>query len=161
MTGLDALTAACPARGSGRPAPPAYILRRLPGVAEVEALVTAPRPARRIVHLRDWHYVPPDLFALDARQAAGRALSDEEVAGLYQEHLLEVELVSTEQVALLRCLVKHHGLRRVLAEGLTPGGLPTYLDILAALRDTDPTTRRARSSSSRARRERYRADIAA
>jgi hypothetical protein len=103
----------------------------------VEVLVAAPRPSCRIVHLRDWHYVPPDLFALDARQAAGRALSDAEVEALYREHLVEIELVSLEQIGLLRGLVRHHGLRSVLAEGLTPGGLPAYRDVLAALRDTD------------------------
>jgi hypothetical protein len=37
--------------------------------------------------------------------------------------LLEVELVQLEQAALLRCLARRHGLRRVLIEGLTPDGV--------------------------------------
>src|SRR4051812_15915625 len=49
----------------GALAPPAGDLRRLPGVAGVEVAVSPPGPTRRIVHMRDWHYVPPDLFALD------------------------------------------------------------------------------------------------
>ena len=38
--------------------PAADILSRLPGVVEVEVLVAAPRPTHRLVHVRDWHYVP-------------------------------------------------------------------------------------------------------
>jgi hypothetical protein len=39
--------------------PAADILKRLPGVVEVEVLDAAPRPTHRIVHVRDWHHVPP------------------------------------------------------------------------------------------------------
>jgi hypothetical protein len=42
-------------------------------------------------------------------------------------------VVQLEQTALLRCLVKHHHLRRLLAEGLTPRGMPVYREIVAAL----------------------------
>lgn len=118
-------------------APAADILRQLPGVAEVEVLVRAPKPTHRIIHLRDWHYVPRELFALDARQQAGRPLSDEDVDKLHRKQLLGIELVQLEQTTILRCLVKHHGLKRVLSEGLTPRGLSNYKDIVAALRDMD------------------------
>jgi hypothetical protein len=64
-------------------APAADILRQLPGVAEVEVLVETPQASHRIIQLRDWHYVPPDLFALDVRQVAVRPLSDDEVDDLY------------------------------------------------------------------------------
>jgi hypothetical protein len=67
-----------------------------------------PRPARRIIHLRDLHFVPRDLFAIDVRQAAGRPLSDAEVDRLYEKHLLETEVVQIEQMVLLRCLARHH-----------------------------------------------------
>jgi hypothetical protein len=57
--------------------PAADILRQIPGVAHVEVLVSSPKPTHRIIQLRDWHYVPPDLFSLDVRQqVAGRPLSD-------------------------------------------------------------------------------------
>jgi hypothetical protein len=65
-------------------APAADILRQLPGVADVEVLVSSPKPTHRIIQLRDWHYVPAELFALDARQVAGRPLSDEAIEKLYE-----------------------------------------------------------------------------
>ena len=57
--------------------PAADILRQLPGVADVEVLVSAPKPTHRIIQLRDWHYVPPDLFTLDIRQQLGKSVSNE------------------------------------------------------------------------------------
>jgi hypothetical protein len=106
--------------------PVADLLKQLPGVVGVEVLVAAPKPAHRIIHLRDWHHVPRDRFALDARQPAGKHLADAEVDALYAQHLLEVELVQVEQAAILECLNRHHGLRRVLVEGLTPKGVAAY-----------------------------------
>src|SRR5262245_23307119 len=96
-----------------------------------------PKTARRIIHLRDWHFVPRDLFAIEARQSAGTPLSDSEVDALHRELELQAELVQNEQEAALRCLVKHHGLKRVLAEGLTPQGTANYRDVIGALRETD------------------------
>jgi hypothetical protein len=111
-------------------APAADILRQLPGVAHVEFLVAAPKPTHLIIRLRDWH-------ALDLRQAAGKPLSDEEVDGLHAEHLLEVELVQLEQATVLKCLTKHHRLRRVLCEGLTAQGVAVYKAKVDALRELD------------------------
>jgi hypothetical protein len=135
--GVDAYVPKVTGRIDELASPAAEILRQLPGVADVEVLVRAPKPTYRIIQLRDWHYVPPELFALDMRQQLGKSVSDEAIEKLYEKHLLEVELVQIEQVAILRCLVKHHGLRRVLAEGLTPQGLATFKEIVAALRDMD------------------------
>jgi hypothetical protein len=84
------------------------LLRQLPGVVSVEVMVYADQPAHRIVHLRDWHFVPRDLFALDNPD------------GSYAEFLQQVDAVQQEQMVVLRCLIKDHGLRRVFAEGLTP-----------------------------------------
>jgi hypothetical protein len=70
-------------------APAADILRQLPGVADVDVLVSAPKPTHRIIHLRDWHHVPLDLFALDVRQQVGRPVSDEDIEKVHQKHLLE------------------------------------------------------------------------
>jgi hypothetical protein len=95
--------------------PAGDILREVPGVADVEVLVKAPKPTHRVIHIRDWHFVSRDAFALDFEQAIGKPLTDQD----YREHLLQVELVQHEQAAVLRCLIKHHGLKRVLAEGLT------------------------------------------
>jgi hypothetical protein len=104
--------------------PAADVLRQLPGVMDLEALVTAPRPVRRIIHIRDWRLVSRNLYAADLRQALGKNLIDEEVAARQGRLLIEVELVQLEQERLLRSLVAHHGLRRLLAEGLTPEGVP-------------------------------------
>jgi hypothetical protein len=100
-------------------------LRQLPGVVRVEVLVHADQPTHRIVHLRDWHFVPRDLYALDT--------NDEP----YEKFLQKVDAVQQEQMALLRCLIKHHGLRRVFAEGFAPKDLPNYRERIAVLRDME------------------------
>lgn len=127
-----------PARG-GRiddlAVPTEDILRGLPGVTAVDVAVRPAKPARRIVHLRDLHLVPRDLFAIDVRQAAGQRLPDAEVERLYEEHLLETELVQIEQVAILRCLARRHGLRTVRIEGLTAKEVPLFRERIEALRE--------------------------
>ncbi len=115
----------------------ADLLRQLPGVVHVEGGVAATKPTNRIIHLRDWHYVPKDLFAIDMKQTHGRELTADEIDRLYQELLLEVELVQIEQMAVLRCLVKHHGLKRLFSEGFSPNELENYKDRIAVLRAMD------------------------
>ena len=110
------------------------ILRGLPGVLEVERLVAPAKPSRRIVHLRDLHFVPRDLFALDVRQATGRPLSETEVDRLYEQHLLETDLVQIEQMVLLRCLARHHRLHSIHIEGLTAEKEPLFRQQVAALK---------------------------
>jgi hypothetical protein len=90
-------------------APAPEILCRLPGVAAVEVLVEASRPSQRIIHLRDWHYVPADLFATDVQQASGKPLASQQIAELHREHLQSVEVVQVEQVVFLRSLIKDQG----------------------------------------------------
>lgn len=107
-------------------APTAEILRQLPGISKVETAVRVGKPTHRIVHLRDWHFVPRNLYAIDVRNASNRPLSEEAIDRLYEAFLLEVEAVQLEQMALLRCLIQHHGLRRILCEGLTDKDLPSY-----------------------------------
>jgi hypothetical protein len=118
-------------------APAATILRRLPGVVQVEVAVIADHPNHRIVHLRDWHFVPKDLYSLDMKTAKGRELAAKEIEQLHQELLLEVEAVQLEQMDLLRCLIKHHGLKRLYCEGLTPRDMPDYKARVAVLRDME------------------------
>jgi hypothetical protein len=113
------------------------ILRQLPGVVDVEVVVRAEPATHRIIHLRDWHYVPRDLYAQDVRAAAGRPLSEAEVDRLHEELCLEVEAVQFEHLALLRCLIKHHGLRRVYGEGLTEEGEADFQETVEMLRDME------------------------
>ena len=115
------------------------LLRGLPGVVRVDVGVKAEKPTCRIVHLRDWHFVPKDLYALDMKTATGRELADDEIDRLHRELLLQVEAVQLEQMALLRCLVKHHGLKRLHCEGLTAKDLPNYKEKIAVLREMDRT----------------------
>ena len=65
------------------------LLRSLPGVVRVEVGVQADQPTCRIVHLRDWHFVPKDLYALDMKTATGRELTDDEIDRLHRELLLQ------------------------------------------------------------------------
>src|SRR5262249_16458738 len=85
-------------------------------------------------HLRDWHFVPHDLYAIDLRNSAGRPLTDDEIDRLHEELCLEVEAVQLEQIAVLRCLIKHHSLRRIYSEGLTEKDLPSYKERIGVLR---------------------------
>lgn len=114
---------------------PEEILRGLPGVVAVDVPVRPPKPVRRIIHLRDLHFVPRDLFAIDVRQAADRKINDAEVARLHEEHMLETELVQIEQMAILRFLARHHGLRTIRIEGLTAKEVKLFRDRVAALKE--------------------------
>lgn len=113
--------------------PVVELLRQLPGVVQVEVAVMAAKPKSRIIHLRDWHFIPWELFALDMKEVHGRNLADDEIDRLYQEFLLEVELVQIEQMAVLRCLIHHHGLKRVHSEGFSPNELDAYREKIAVL----------------------------
>jgi len=115
----------------------APLLRQLPGVVRVEIGVQAEKPTHRIVRLRDWHFVPRDLYAVDLRDSAGKPLSDDEVDWLHEEQCLEVEAVQLEQLAVLRCLIKHHGLRFIFCEGLTQKGLANYREKIGVLRSME------------------------
>ncbi len=113
---------------------PTPILRQLPGVAHVEVKVPAESPQHRIVHLKDWHFVSQELFAADLRFNNNTEIRDEEIERLYEQHLLEVELVQLEQMALLRCLIRHHGLQQVFCEGLAEEDLVIYKAKLRVIR---------------------------
>jgi hypothetical protein len=117
--------------------PAAEILRQLPGVVRVETRVACPTPTHRIIHFRDWHFVPPDLFAADLADSFGRPPADEEADLYHRELLLQVELVTMEQAFALAALAHHHGLVRVLSEGLTVEGLSDFRDVMEKLRTTD------------------------
>jgi hypothetical protein len=95
------------------------------------------KPTHRIIHFRDWHFVPPDLFAADLADSFGRPPTDEEADLYHRELLLQVELVTIEQSAALDSLICHHGLQRVLVEGLTAEGLEDFRDVMARMRKTD------------------------
>jgi hypothetical protein len=63
----------------------ALALRLLTSVVNVEVLVAAVKPTHRIIQLRDWRFVPRELFATDIRQQVERPVTDEEIDNVYQE----------------------------------------------------------------------------
>lgn len=117
--------------------PVVELLRSLPGVVQVEVGVVAKNPTSRIIHLRDWHLVPKELYALDMKNVYGRELTADEIDWLHQELLLEVELVQIEQMAVLCCLIRHHGLKKVFSEGFSPNELEAYREKIAVLKAMD------------------------
>ena len=123
--------------------PAAELIRLVPGVATVECARLASTPKRRIIHIRDWHVVSKERFAIELK-ADGSGLNADELDRRFQEFLLEVELVQLEQMAVIRCLIEHHGLKRVYAEGFTPEDSEAYRERVKALRLTESHGRRVR-----------------
>jgi hypothetical protein len=118
--------------------PAADLLRGLPFVARVDVALRCRRPTCRVIQLRDYHFVPRDLFNMEVLALMSRTPTAEEAELLYQEHLLQVELVQVQQVAVLRCLIKHHGLKTVHIERLIAEGVPEFKTRIAALKEADP-----------------------
>lgn len=122
------------------------ILRNLPGVVEIEVKVRVEKPTYRIVHLRDWHFITRDAFAIDARNTSENELTEEEISQLYGEFLLQVDAVQTEQLAILRRLIKDNGLKRIFVEGLSSEDMQMFLELVGTFRDIEqnqiPTLRK-------------------
>lgn len=72
------------------------------GVASAKEVL--PGTESRIIHIRDWHLVPKDDFAIDI------GLKATELGDAYAEHLQDVERVQKSQIkispASKRCSVK-------------------------------------------------------
>src|SRR5262245_36484341 len=73
----------------------------LPHVASIEG-APAPRADRTVIHLRDWHLVPRELFDRDVESEGGRDLSKDELDRLYGEHLDTVEAVQKQIEDIIR-----------------------------------------------------------
>lgn len=106
------------------------LLRGMPGVADVEVHQVS-KPTHRIIHLRDWHFISKELFAIDHRD---EALTDEELDERYHEFLKQVDSVQLEQMTLLRTLIQQHGLKRLFCEGLTSKDMPNYREKISILK---------------------------
>lgn len=91
-----------------------------PEVAEVEHATIGPEPRALVVHVRDLHFVPRDLFAADVRSK--HPLTDALVEGLYRDHLDAVEGVQREHHPLLKRLLAEVGHEHLWVEGLTADG---------------------------------------
>jgi hypothetical protein len=93
-------------------------------VVRVDATPVTLQRRRRIIHFLDWHYVDKDLLAKDGRTE-------------WEAFLLEVEAVQLDQTAALECLARHHGLKRMLVEGLTEADMPALPDKVVQLREAE------------------------
>ena len=63
--------------------PAEAIVKSLPGVVSVERTSSGENPTKRIIHIRDWHFVSKDIYAKDLRDTAENPLSDAEIDALY------------------------------------------------------------------------------
>ena len=111
------------------------ILNSLPGVVSVERMSSGENPTKRIIHIRDWHFVTKADYAKDLRDTAENPLSDAEIDAQYEQLLLEVGMVQLEQLALLRLLRRHHGLVHICIEGLVERDVSIYEAKVRVLRD--------------------------
>lgn len=133
MTGVPSHTSSTPVRIDDLNHSIEGLLRGLPGVAEVE-VHRVNKPTHRIIHLRDWHYISKDLFAIDHYE---EALTEEELDQQYHEFLKQVDSVQLEQMTLLRTLIQTHGLKRLFCEGLTSKDMPNYRERIGVLKDME------------------------
>lgn len=69
------------------------ILKSLPGVMSVERTAIGNNISKRIIHLRDWHFVSKSDFAKDLRSQ--ETLSDAQISSLYAAFLLEDDARTT------------------------------------------------------------------
>ena len=109
------------------------LLRGMPGVADVE-VHQVNKPTHRIIHLRDWHFISKDLFAIDHHV---EALNDEKLDQQYHNFLKQVDSLQLDQMTLLRTLIQQHGLKRLFCEGLTHRDMPNYREKIGVLKDME------------------------
>ena len=112
-------------------------LKQLPDVVDVEVKVRVEKPTQRIVHLRDWHFITRDAFGIDAQNSSENELTEEVINHHYGHFLLQVDAIQTEQLAILRRLIKDHDLKRIFVEGLSAEEMPNYLERVAIFRDLE------------------------
>lgn len=110
------------------------MLSRLPGVVRVDVSVQSDSPAYRIIHFRDMHLTPLETIAFEQRQFSSRPLTQKELELEYEERLVSTEMHQIDQMAALRCLIRHHGLRTVLLEGLCEDNVDQFHQDVAELR---------------------------
>lgn len=112
---------------------PSAALKNLPQVHSVTFGLTK-GSERQIIHLLDWHFVSEADFAADLRDQSSEPISDEEIEGLYDAFLDEVEAIQQEQMAILRALIRDHGVNAIYKEGLTAENLPAFEKLVAAIK---------------------------
>jgi len=95
-------------------------LRANEGVSSVRKVL--PGTETRIIHIRDWHIVPKEHFAVDTE------LKGKELDEAYAEHLQDVERMQKSQLKILA------GVKEVFGEGLTDKNYPIFKAEIRTLR---------------------------
>jgi len=100
-------------------------LRAVPNVVHVSVHGNAVDSAGTIIHIRNWHYLPLELFAADILAQSDEDIETEEIERRFRDFLDEVEAVQKQQVTVLAWLAKR-GHRNVWVEGLTDDSIRTF-----------------------------------
>lgn len=127
----------------------------------VHAVTFSPMTAteRQIIHLLDWHFVSEADFAADLRDQSNEPISDEDIEELYEEFLAEVEAVQREQMAILRTLIREHGVRAIYKEGLTAKRLPAFTKLVAAMKEFEMNKPKGETPTEQFLLDQYRLDV--
>ena len=83
-------------------------------------------PSRRLVHLVDRSLPTKEQFLVCLRSLADGGVSTDQRDALYQDYVQQIALKHIEQLTILKCLVKHHGLRRVVVWQVADQAQPLF-----------------------------------
>jgi hypothetical protein len=82
-------------------------------------------PPQRIIHVKNWHWIPKAPFAIDQR-VLEPDLTEEQIDVRYGRFLDDIEELQKEQAELIRQLARQYGLRSAFYEGITPDNLQAF-----------------------------------
>ncbi|HWB08764.1 MAG TPA: hypothetical protein VG826_06055 [Pirellulales bacterium] len=103
-------------------------------MALVERLVSPGRPARRIVHIADFHLISRADYGTFLRQD-DPDISETKVEEEFQKLKATVRGVQANQLRLIRWLAKEHDVRVVYLEGLTENDKDAYANMVRLVRE--------------------------
>jgi len=92
--------------------------------ARIKVAVECDSPRLTILHIRDWHFVDKERFALDVRDESEAELSDDGIDDLFEEHRATIAKVQKQHKQLIQKLVKGLKIKQVFQEGLAAEQLP-------------------------------------
>ncbi|QDV53686.1 hypothetical protein [Gimesia fumaroli] len=91
-----------------------------------------------VIHILNWHYVSPDVFATDLKEQDS-TLTQEQIDQQYHEFLGSVEAIQKQQMKLLRRLIKKHKLKAVYIEGLTEKNHKDVMKSIESIKEYEKT----------------------
>lgn len=92
--------------------------------------------APKIIHIADYHLVSHEDFAADLRDQ-NPDISDGEIGKQYAKFLDDVETIQNEQIAILRGLIREHGIKAVFMEGVTDANVGKFRGAVKELPELD------------------------